>query len=155
MDPPAAHQEFKSMMVGLNNCRICHALRANPVIHKDLITEFWINASINKQGADGAGVVESMVKGTQVIVSDQRSSDTLDMKALGPNTFGLMKQSRKAIKVAYQGLKELVKKFVEVENTLAASSINAEIAKEHVAPTPKFQYAFEDVEISDEEEEEG
>nr|KAJ0207627.1 hypothetical protein LSAT_V11C500251310 [Lactuca sativa] len=55
------------------------------------------------------------------------------MKSLGPNTFGLMKQSRKAAKVAYQGLKELVNfgKFAEVENTLAGSSINVEVAEEH------------------------
>ncbi|CAH1450422.1 unnamed protein product [Lactuca virosa] len=57
-----------------------------------------------------------------------------------------MKQSRKAAKVAYQGLKELVKfgKFAEVENTPAASSINAEVAEEHVGPKPKFQFAFEE-----------
>nr|KAJ0228254.1 hypothetical protein LSAT_V11C100048580 [Lactuca sativa] len=43
----------------------------------------------------------------------------MDMKALGPNTFGLMKKSRKYVKVAYQGLKELVMfgKFVEIEDT--------------------------------------
>ena len=40
MDPLTAHQEFKSMMVGLYNCRISQALRANPIIHKDLITDF-------------------------------------------------------------------------------------------------------------------
>ncbi|CAH1431625.1 unnamed protein product [Lactuca virosa] len=78
------------------------------------------------------------------------------MKALGLNTFGLMKESRKAAKVAYQGLKELVKfgKFTEVEDTPAASSINAEVAEEHMVPKPKFQFAFEEVKISDDEEEE-
>ena len=69
MDPAAAYQEFKSMMAGLNNCRISQAFRANLVIHIDLIIEFWKNASINKLGADGAGTVESMLIGTQVIVS--------------------------------------------------------------------------------------
>ncbi|CAH1421421.1 unnamed protein product [Lactuca virosa] len=65
-----------------------------------------------------------------------------------------MNQSRKATKVAYQRLKELVKfgKFVEVEDTPAASSINAEVAKEHVAPKPKFQFAFQEVEISDDDD---
>nr|KAJ0205027.1 hypothetical protein LSAT_V11C500228940 [Lactuca sativa] len=208
---------------------ISHALRANPVIHKDLITEIWKNASIKKHGADGVGIIESIVKGTQVIVSEQgirevlevgdafafpieysadqlkevlekmcyeaiypptikkllppywrflehyfvscifgrkggydeisqtatssivASSYTLDMKALVPNTFGLMKKSRKAAKVAYQGLKEL---FAEVENTDAASSINVEIVEEHVAPQQKFQFKFEEVEISDDEKEE-
>ncbi|CAH1413111.1 unnamed protein product [Lactuca virosa] len=67
-----------------------------------------------------------------------------------------MKQSRKAAKVPYQGLKELVKfgKFAEVENTPAASSINIEVVEEHVEPKPKFQFSFEEIEVSDEEEEE-
>ncbi|CAH1417799.1 unnamed protein product [Lactuca virosa] len=65
-----------------------------------------------------------------------------------------MKQSRKVAKVAYQGLKELVKfgKFVEVENTPVVSSINVEVVEEHVEPKPKFQLAFEEVEVSDDEE---
>ncbi|CAH1433900.1 unnamed protein product [Lactuca virosa] len=67
-----------------------------------------------------------------------------------------MKQSKKVAKVAYKGLKELVKfgKFAEVENIPAASSINAEIAEEHVTPKPKYQFAFEEIEVSDDEEEE-
>ena len=46
----------------------------------------------------------------------ERLYDNLDMKALGPNTFGLMKKSRKDAKVTYQGVKELVKfgKFAKV-----------------------------------------
>nr|KAJ0216265.1 hypothetical protein LSAT_V11C300108330 [Lactuca sativa] len=84
----------------------------------------------------------------------ERSFDFLDMKDLGPNTFGLTKQSRKTAKVAYQWLKELVKfgKFAEVENTPAGSSINAEASEEHVAPKPKFQFAFEKIVVSDDEE---
>nr|KAJ0204818.1 hypothetical protein LSAT_V11C500277750 [Lactuca sativa] len=62
----------------------------------------------------------------------ERSSNTLDMKALGPNTFGLMKQSRKAAKVPYQGLKELL----SLESLL------------------KFKTILLLVEISDDEEEE-
>nr|KAJ0200409.1 hypothetical protein LSAT_V11C600322290 [Lactuca sativa] len=204
------------MMVGLNNYRIPQAFRANPVIHKDLTTEFWKNASIIKQGADGASTIGSMVKGTRVIISKQVTREVLkfgdasafpieysfdqvkevlekmcydetyppiikkllppywrllahyfvicisgrkggsDEITLGPNTFGLMKQSRKATKFAYQGLKKLVKfgKFVEVENTLAASSSNAEVDEEHVAPKPKFQFSFEEIEVFDDEAEE-
>ena len=48
MDPPTAHKEFQSMIVGLNSCRISHALRVNPAICKDLVTDFWRNASVNK-----------------------------------------------------------------------------------------------------------
>ena len=70
------------------------------------------------------------------------------MKALGPNTFGLIKKSRKYVKVAYQGLKELVKfgKFFEIEDTPVVGSINVEVANEHVEPKPKFQFAIEDIE---------
>ncbi|CAH1449594.1 unnamed protein product [Lactuca virosa] len=59
-----------------------------------------------------------------------------------------MKQSRKAAKVAYQRLKELVKfgKFAEVEDTPTVCSINTEVADEHVAPKPKFQFTFEEIE---------
>ncbi|CAH1435414.1 unnamed protein product [Lactuca virosa] len=67
-----------------------------------------------------------------------------------------MKQSRKAAKVAYQGLKELVKfgKFVEVEDTPASSIVNVQVTEEHVAPKSKFQFAFEEIEVSDDDEEE-
>ena len=35
-DPPVDHEkEFKSMIVGLNTCRISHALRESPVILAD------------------------------------------------------------------------------------------------------------------------
>ena len=44
------------------------------------------------------------------------------------------------------------RKFVEVEDTHAVSSINFEVAEEHVAPKPKFQFAFEEIEVSDDEE---
>ncbi|CAH1441181.1 unnamed protein product [Lactuca virosa] len=65
-----------------------------------------------------------------------------------------MEQSRKSAKVAYQGLKELVKfgKFVEIEDKPAVVSINVEVAYEHVAPKPKFQFAIEEIELSDDEE---
>nr|KAJ0190683.1 hypothetical protein LSAT_V11C800448390 [Lactuca sativa] len=84
----------------------------------------------------------------------ERTYDTLDMKALAPNTFGPMKQSRKAVKFAYQGLKELVKfgAFVEVEDTPTVSSINAEVVDEHMVPKPKFQFSFEEIDVSDDEE---
>ncbi|CAI9281021.1 unnamed protein product [Lactuca saligna] len=64
-----------------------------------------------------------------------RLSDTLDMKALGPNIFGIMKQSRKLAKVTFQGLKELVKfgRFVKKEGVQATSTPIAIVVEEHVA----------------------
>ncbi|CAI9303329.1 unnamed protein product [Lactuca saligna] len=60
---------------------------------------------------------------------------------------------KKATKISYLGLKEFVKfgKFAEVKDTPTASSINVEIFEGHVAPIPKFQFAFEEVEVSDDE----
>ena len=74
-------------------------------------------------------------------------------RALGPYTFGLMKQTRKAAKVAFKGLKELVKfgKFVETENVPQVRVINDEVVEEHVAPPTKFSFSFEDV-SNDEED---
>ncbi|MFS7943463.1 hypothetical protein Hanom_Chr06g00500551 [Helianthus anomalus] len=34
-DPPKGFESYKSMIVGLNTCRLAHALRENPIIHKD------------------------------------------------------------------------------------------------------------------------
>ncbi|CAI9302404.1 unnamed protein product [Lactuca saligna] len=78
LDLPAAHKEFKSMIASLNNCSISHTLRSNPVIYKGIITKFWKNSSISKQGADGAGAVESLVKGTPVIISEQVIQEVLE-----------------------------------------------------------------------------
>ncbi|XP_023737124.1 uncharacterized mitochondrial protein AtMg00810-like [Lactuca sativa] len=49
--------EFKKGFVGCS-IRISHALRSNSVIYKDLITEFWKNALINKLGEDEVDVVK-------------------------------------------------------------------------------------------------
>lgn len=70
-DPPLSHQEFKSIIHGINNCRLTHAIRANPVIYKSLVSEFWDKAFINKEGADGEGIVESIVKERKIVVSEQ------------------------------------------------------------------------------------
>ncbi|CAI9283746.1 unnamed protein product [Lactuca saligna] len=61
---------------------------------------------------------------------------------------------RKSAKVAYQGLKELVKfgKFAEIEDTPTVSSTNDEVADEHVAPKLKFQFASEEIKLFDDEE---
>ncbi|MFS7963931.1 hypothetical protein Hanom_Chr08g00744151 [Helianthus anomalus] len=47
-EPPKGHEEFKSMIVGLNTCRLAHALRENPIIREDWIRDFWNNATAKK-----------------------------------------------------------------------------------------------------------
>lgn len=59
------------MVHGLNNCKITHALRVNPVIYKDLVRVLWDKDSINEIGADGAGTLQSTVKGKKIIESEQ------------------------------------------------------------------------------------
>ena len=77
MDPPASHQEFQSLIAGLNQCRISHALRATPMIHKNLITDFWLNALVVKQ-TDGVEAIESTVQGTSVVISEETIHEVLD-----------------------------------------------------------------------------
>ncbi|XP_076902463.1 uncharacterized protein LOC143557232 [Bidens hawaiensis] len=78
-----------------------------------------------------------------------KSVETLDMKSMGLNSFGLMKQSRKGAKVVYMGLKPLVKfgRFAETE----AEPVVAQVTDEHVAPAQPRAATFE---ISDDEEDE-
>ncbi|CAI9299137.1 unnamed protein product [Lactuca saligna] len=59
------------------------------------------------------------------------------MKVLGPNTFGLMKQSRKSAKGTFQVLKDVVKfgNFAETEGVQASSTPIAIVDEEHVTPS--------------------
>ena len=66
----------------------------------------------------------------------EQSSDTVDMKALGPSTFGLMKQSRKNSKVAYQGKKPLEKfgRFAETAEVHDTPAMNEPAPESNVPP---------------------
>ncbi|KAL4583180.1 hypothetical protein LXL04_007746 [Taraxacum kok-saghyz] len=81
LDPPAAHREFQSMIDGLNQCRISNALRMNPAICKNLINDFWKNASVNKQGANEAEAIESTVRGTALVITKQTIREVLEFSA--------------------------------------------------------------------------
>ena len=70
-EPPPIHNDFTSLIVGLNACSITHAVNANPLITRELIIGFWENAQFNKDGANGAGTLESNVRGTHVVISEQ------------------------------------------------------------------------------------
>lgn len=70
-DPPASRQEFKSMVHCLNTCRISHAIRSNPVIYKSLVSGFWEKVVFNQKGANGAGSINSILKGKKVVVIEQ------------------------------------------------------------------------------------
>ncbi|MFS7929499.1 hypothetical protein Hanom_Chr04g00333211 [Helianthus anomalus] len=63
-DPPTKYYvEFKSMIMGLNTCKIAHALRENPIIYTDLIQDSWKTTSINRKGVGGAGTIKDKIQG--------------------------------------------------------------------------------------------
>ncbi|MFS7986631.1 hypothetical protein Hanom_Chr11g01012601 [Helianthus anomalus] len=70
-DPPAEHMEmFGSLIRGLNNCPITHALRAEPTICNSCINTFWNTTKIDKQGAEGAGTIEATIQKKKIIMSE-------------------------------------------------------------------------------------
>ncbi|KAM0040159.1 hypothetical protein Hdeb2414_s0012g00390521 [Helianthus debilis subsp. tardiflorus] len=58
---------FGSLIRGLNNCPITHALRAEPAICNSCINTFWNTTKINRQGA---GSIEATVQKTKIIVTE-------------------------------------------------------------------------------------
>ncbi|KAL8261106.1 hypothetical protein R6Q59_025155 [Mikania micrantha] len=72
-DLPRQNMEFKSLIVGLNMCRIAFALRTNPVICERSIQEFWGTATINGQN----GFIEASVQGCKITVSEEVIRSTL------------------------------------------------------------------------------
>ncbi|MFS7967209.1 hypothetical protein Hanom_Chr09g00783101 [Helianthus anomalus] len=74
-DPPAEHVElFGSLIRGLNNCPLTHALRVKPVICNSCINTFWNTAKINRQGA---GSIEAIVQKTKIIVTEAIAQEVL------------------------------------------------------------------------------
>ena len=66
-DPPKGYEEYKSLIVGLNTCRLGHAFRENPIIREDWIKDFWNNASAIK----GDNTIKSKVQGVEVLVTEE------------------------------------------------------------------------------------
>lgn len=67
------------MVHGLNNCKLSYAFQSNPIIHQDLVTQFWDKASINKEGANGECTLESTIQGRKV-VSEQVIQEELQFR---------------------------------------------------------------------------
>ncbi|KAL8200247.1 hypothetical protein R6Q57_011586 [Mikania cordata] len=44
--PPKCQKLFATAIHGFNTCNISHTLRMNPVIHENIIEEFWLAAKI-------------------------------------------------------------------------------------------------------------
>ncbi|KAM0070944.1 hypothetical protein Hdeb2414_s0001g00019191 [Helianthus debilis subsp. tardiflorus] len=71
-DPPKGFEMYKSMIVGLNTCRLAHSLRENPVIREDWIKDFWENATAKK----GDMVIKSKVQGKEGSICEQDVRET-------------------------------------------------------------------------------
>ncbi|KAL8218005.1 hypothetical protein R6Q57_021378 [Mikania cordata] len=46
----------------------------NPVIHENLIEDFWLSALVNKQGDDGRGIMSAKVQNTEIVISEKSDS---------------------------------------------------------------------------------
>ncbi|XP_023765268.1 pheromone-processing carboxypeptidase KEX1-like [Lactuca sativa] len=69
-DPPAAHQEFKSLIHGLKRFCLAHASRSSPITCQDLVKQFRNKASLHKR-EDGEDTMESVINGKKIVVSEQ------------------------------------------------------------------------------------
>ncbi|MFS7986685.1 hypothetical protein Hanom_Chr11g01013211 [Helianthus anomalus] len=72
-DCPKGFETYKSLIVGLNTCRLAHSLRENPIIREDWIKDFWDILMAKK----GDSVIRSKVWGTEVSISEQDIRDVL------------------------------------------------------------------------------
>ncbi|KAJ0791514.1 hypothetical protein HanOQP8_Chr01g0006371 [Helianthus annuus] len=72
-EPPKGHEEFKSMIVGLNSCRLAHALRENPIIGEDWIRDFLNNTTTKKE----YNVIRSMIQNKEILITEQTIREVL------------------------------------------------------------------------------
>ncbi|KAM0069629.1 hypothetical protein Hdeb2414_s0001g00003821 [Helianthus debilis subsp. tardiflorus] len=100
-DPPKGFEMYKSMVVGLNTCRLAHSLRENPVIREDWIKDLWDNAMAKK----GDAVIKSKVQGTKVLVNEQDIREVLLFgdKADDPVEYPKEKVMEVLVKMSYEG----------------------------------------------------
>ncbi|MFS7936962.1 hypothetical protein Hanom_Chr05g00421911 [Helianthus anomalus] len=100
-DPPKSFDAFKSLIVGLNTCRLAHSLRENPVICEDWIKDFWDNSTARK----GDSVIMSKVRGTEVSISEQDIREVLLFgdAADDPIEYSKEKVMEVLIKMSYEG----------------------------------------------------
>ena len=79
MEPLEEIPQWNLLIEGLNNCILAHAFRANPVINKQIIMQFWFNAEENKEGDDGRGTIISNVNGVDIEISESTIREVLQI----------------------------------------------------------------------------
>ncbi|KAJ0940251.1 hypothetical protein HanRHA438_Chr02g0081271 [Helianthus annuus] len=100
-DPPKGFEMYKSMIMGLNTCRLAHSLRGNPVVREDWIKDFWDNAMAKK----GDVVIKSKFHGKEVSVSEQDVREVLLFgdEADDPVDYPKEKVMEVLVKMSYEG----------------------------------------------------
>ncbi|KAJ0765647.1 hypothetical protein HanPI659440_Chr08g0305831 [Helianthus annuus] len=100
-DPPKGFEMYKSMIVGLNTCRLAHSLRENPVIREDWIKDFWDNATAKK----GDVVIKSKVQGKEVSISEQDIREVLLFGDAADDPVEYLKEKvmEVLVKMSYEG----------------------------------------------------
>ncbi|KAJ0479629.1 hypothetical protein HanOQP8_Chr13g0469531 [Helianthus annuus] len=66
-EPPKGFEIYKSLMIGLNTCRLSHAFRKNPTIREDWIRDFWNNATTKK----GDKVIRSTIQNKEILITEK------------------------------------------------------------------------------------
>ncbi|MFS7946162.1 hypothetical protein Hanom_Chr06g00532781 [Helianthus anomalus] len=84
------YEEFNSMIVPLNSCRITHAQKANPVICSDTIRDFRLSTKVNRNGVEGVGSIEAKIQGKDIIVTEAVIREVLKFgdQTQHPTSFG-------------------------------------------------------------------
>ncbi|KAM0061514.1 hypothetical protein Hdeb2414_s0004g00137001 [Helianthus debilis subsp. tardiflorus] len=100
-DPQKEFETYKSMIVGLNTCRLAYSLQENLVIREEWIKDFWDNASTKK----GDVVIKSKVQNKEVSVTEQ---DIRKVLLFGDNASDLVEYSKEKfmevlVKMSYEG----------------------------------------------------
>ncbi|KAF5805080.1 hypothetical protein HanXRQr2_Chr05g0204861 [Helianthus annuus] len=68
---------YASPIKGLNNYKIVHALKENPVVYEDLILEFWKTTKFEALGGEGNGSIEVVVQKKNIVVTEQMIREVL------------------------------------------------------------------------------
>ncbi|MFS7993370.1 hypothetical protein Hanom_Chr12g01093241 [Helianthus anomalus] len=66
-EPPMGHEIYRSLMVGLNTCRLAHTFREIPIIREDWIRNFWNKATAKK----GDTMIRSTIQNKGILITEQ------------------------------------------------------------------------------------
>ena len=79
LEPSDKYPELDLMFIGLNNCRITHALTAKPTMDRLMIIDFWSHAVFVEGDAPGQERIESVVQGHQILIDEARIRQALQI----------------------------------------------------------------------------